>query len=144
MLKDLDVQLFLNTLPPSVKILVNAVSNKETWPQDDEADVNSAINELSDIITEQEEILIFADNASALSSIALMKMNRAILLLSIILKYKPNFISEILNEPGETGKDVQHKVILVNRLTFLARASLINSIFSPQNSKLIKEQLAGC
>jgi hypothetical protein len=143
MLKDHDVQTFLSSLPTNAKLLINAIANKESWPKDDEHEVSKAIDELSGILADQEDILVFADNASALSAIALMKMQRAVMLLAVILKFKPNFIADILNEPGETGKDIQHKVILINRLTFFARASLINAVFSEQNCKLIKEQLAG-
>lgn len=143
MLKDTDIKLFSEGLPINVQMLLKVVSNKELWTQDSDDEVNAAISELSEIISEHEEVVIFADSASALSSMALMKIHRATVLLALILKYKPNFITEILNEPGQSAQDVQHKVIMINRLTFLARTNLVSEIFSKKNCELVRNQLAG-
>lgn len=142
MLKDNDVDIFINSIPSNTKMLMEIIARKEQWPMDDLPDVNQAINELSDLLADDPSILVFAENAAALSSMALMKMPRALLLLSIVLKNKPNFLSEIIQEPGESGKDVQHKVIMVNRLVFMARTRMISEIFDEKNYQLIKQQLS--
>lgn len=141
MLKEQDVDKFIADLPQGVQTLIGVLSKKESWPLDDVPEVSQAINELSNILEDDPNILVFANNTSALSSMALMQMPRALILLSYILKTKPNFISEVIAEPGVTGRDVQHKVIMVNRLTFMARTQLINEIFSKHNCDLVKQQL---
>lgn len=142
MLKAEAIDRFIADLPTGVQGLVRIITKKETWPMDDTDEVSMAINALSSILEEDPNILVFANNKSALSSMALMQLPRALVLLSYILKTNPKFISDVIAEPGLSGTEVQHKVIMVNRLMFMARTKLIREIFDERNCELIKNQLS--
>jgi hypothetical protein len=142
MLKVDAVDRFIADLPEGVQTLVKIISKKEPWPLDDSEEVSKAIEALSIILEEDPNILVFANNTSALSSMALMQIPRAIILLSYLLKTKPTFITDVLDEPGLTGMEVQHKIIMVNRLTFLARTKLIGELFDKKNCDLVRNSLS--
>lgn len=142
MLKAEAIDRFIAELPSGVQALVRVISKKESWPMDETEDVSKAISALSEILEEDPSILVFANNKSALSSMALIQLPRALILLSYILKTNPKFISDVIAEPGLSGIEVQHKVIMVNRLMFMARTKLISEIFDERNCELIKTQLS--
>lgn len=141
MLRDTDVSAFVENLSGSVKHALPIIGRKELWPMDDVQDVQAAIEQLSTLLVEDSAVLQMGSNSSSLSSMALMKLPRALMLLTYILRVKPNFVTEILEDPGITGRDAIHKLIMINRLVFLVRTKLIESIFSEQNCLLVKTQL---
>ncbi len=141
MLRDADVSTFVDKLPGSVKHALPIIGRKEQWPMDDIHDVHAAIEQLSTLLAEDSTVLQMGSNSSSLSSMALMKLPRALMLLTFILQVKPNFVTDILQDPGITGRDAIHKLIMINRLVFLVRTNLIESIFSEQNCMLVKTQL---
>ena len=141
MLKETDVADFLSALPLEAQVFIKTLQNKESWPLDDTETINAAIIELSELLTKKSSNLGKAENSESLSVMALLKMPRALILLTKILEHKENFIQDVLDDPGITGRDVEHKVIMINRLTVLARTQLISKVFSKEKCSLILSQL---
>lgn len=142
MLTDSDVELFLDGLPQNARQLIGIASNKERWPQDEVLEIKQAIEQLSELISKvSAEAIAKADLSAALSSMALMKLPRAMLLLDVILSYKPEFLAQIIEQPGQAGREVQHKLIMINRLMFLARSRINEQVFSADKCALISKQL---
>lgn len=142
MLREEDIQHFLNNLPPEVRQMLSIASNKEHWPQDEADEVRQAIGELSELLESVNTKVVSSSNLSAaLSSMALVKLPRSLLLLDVVLSERPDFLSQIIDQPGETGKDIRHKVIMINRLMFLARTQVINEIFSEAKCEAIRQQM---
>jgi hypothetical protein len=143
MIKDSDINAFIESLSSHLRVLINRISEKETWSTDDHEDVRILINELSELLDKTDEKLLLNASHLLLSNSAYFSLPRFLRFFALMSEKNPEMIQQILN-PMNAQLIPDGSVFLstvINRLRYVVQSILIKEIFEPETVERIYQSV---
>jgi hypothetical protein len=143
MIKDSDINAFIESLSSHLRVLINRISEKETWSTDDHDDVRILINELSGLLDKTDEKLLLNASHLLLSNSAYFSLPRFLRFFALMSEKNPEMIQQILN-PMNAQLIPDGSVFLstvINRLRYVVQSILIKEIFEPETVERIYQSV---
>ncbi|WP_019025483.1 MULTISPECIES: hypothetical protein [unclassified Thioalkalivibrio] len=144
MLRESDVEGFLDELEIDVRTLVEITMNNEGWPSDEDQETSSALEALSAKLDKPENRKILAETDPALlcGLLAMINLPRSFLTLREVVEQSPERIEELLN-PAKVGLRVAnlHVRTLLMRIGHIKRLEIARTIFSEERQAVILKAL---
>jgi hypothetical protein len=143
MIKDSDINAFIESLSSHLRVLINRISEKETWSTDDHDDVRILINELSGLLDKTDEKLLLNASHLLLSNSAYFSLPRFLRFFALMSEKNPGMIQQILN-PMNAQLIPDGSVFLstvINRLRYVVQSILIKEIFEPETVERIYQSV---
>jgi hypothetical protein len=143
MIKDSDINAFIESLSTHLRVLINRISAKETWSTDDNEDVLALINQLSELLDKTDEKLLLNASHLLLSNSAYFSLPRFLRFFAIMSEKNPEMVQQILN-PLNAQLIPEGTVFLstvINRLRYVVQSILIKEIFEPETIERIYQSV---
>ena len=144
MLRDDDVDAFLDELELDVRLIVETSMSNEDWPSDDVRETKAAIERLSEKLDSDENrrLLTEVDPALLCGLLAMLSMPRSFLALRGIAEAAPAKMNLLLS-PDDVGHRVAalHMRTLLMRISHIKRMDLVGKIFSSERQRRIIDAL---
>jgi hypothetical protein len=143
MIKDSDINTFIDSLSSHLRVLINRISEKETWSTDDHDDVRKLINELSGLLDRTDEKLLINASHLLLSNSAYFSLPRFLRFFAIMSAKNPEMVQQILN-PMNAQLIPDGPIFLstvINRLRYVVQSVLVKEIFEPETVERIYQSV---
>lgn len=126
------------TMLGSLSTVIHDARLREDWPSDDESDVVSIINEISDILDilkaeDKLSRLESVDDATLLGVLAMFSFPRAVRLIQLIGERSSSKLTNVLSKRLVTDdQSEKYLTILYARIVYLSKTQLLSKLFSSQ------------
>lgn len=140
MINNSDVSEFVGSLSNHLQILINRIANQETWSSDNENDVYTLIEELSDALSKTTPEMLSRTSHLLLTNSAYFNLPRFLKFITFIAEQNPQVINQMLS-PLNKERVVEGEIYLntvVSRLRYMIQSVLVSEIFSPELMKRVQ------
>lgn len=140
MITNNDVNEFIGNLSQHLQVLITRIGNQESWSSDNEDDVNSLINELSEALEKTHPDTLSRASHLLLTNSAYFTLPRFLKFITFIAEKNPRAVNQMLS-PLNKEKVVDGEVYLntvLSRLRYLIQSILVSEIFSPETMKRVQ------
>jgi hypothetical protein len=143
MIKDSDINSFIESLSSHLVVLIHRVSEKEKWSTDDHDDVRTLINTLSELLDKADETRLIKASHLLMYNSAYFTLPRFLRFFAVMSEKNPKIVEEILN-PLNTQLIPDGAIFLstvINRLRYVVQSILIKEIFDPETIESIYQSV---
>lgn len=126
------------TMLGSLSTVIHDARLREDWPSDDESEVESLINDISDILDvlkaeERLSQLENVDDATLLGVLAMFSFPRAVRLIQLIGERSSSKLTNVLSKRLVTDEQTEkYLTILYARIVYLSKTQLLSKLFNSQ------------